>query len=167
MSATDNPGGEDQGGALLDGLVKQVYMLAQETSSATAVLLAELELTEPLATALYRLDPDGPPPPMRTLAASLRCDPSTATFLVDRLEERGLVLRQASPSDRRIKIIALTPAGRKTRSRLVDGIAARSPLTRLTVAQQEQLFRLLKKAGLDPAQFMCRALDIDATRPAR
>lgn len=166
MSAADKGGGEGQGGALLDGLVKQVYMLAQETSTATALLLAELELTEPLAIALYRLDPDGPPPPMRTLAATLRCDPSTATFLVDRLEERGLVLRQAAPSDRRIKVIALTAAGKKTRSRLVDGFAARSPLARLTQAQQEQLFRLLKKAGVDPDHFMCRAIDTDSTPPA-
>ena len=166
MSAADKVGGEVLDGALLDGLVKQVFMLAQETSTAAAVLRAELELTEPLATALYRLDPDGPPPPMRSLAATLRCDPSTATFLVDRLEERGLVLRQAAPSDRRIKVIALTAAGRKTRSRLVDGIAARSPLTRLTATQQEQLFRLLKKAGLDPAQFVCRAtLASDSTHP--
>ena len=166
MSAGDRVGGEVLDGALLDGLVKQVFMLVQETSTAAALLLAELELTEPLATALHRLDPDSPPPPMRSLAATLRCDPSTATFLVDRLEERGLVLRQAAPSDRRIKVIALTAAGRKTRSRLVDGIVARSPLTRLTAAQQEQLFRLLKKAGFDPAQFMCRAtLDIDSTHP--
>lgn len=166
MSAADKLGGEVLDSALLDGLVKQVYMLTQETSTAAAALLAELELTDPLATALWRLDPDGPPPPMRTLAATLRCDPSTATFLIDRLEERGLVLRQAAPSDRRIKVIALTGAGRKTRSRLVDGILARSPLTRLTVAQQEQLFRLLKKAGLDPAHFTCQAtMDLDATHP--
>jgi DNA-binding MarR family transcriptional regulator len=163
MSAADRVGVEVVDGALLDGLIKQTYMLTQETSTATAALLAELDLTEPLATALWRLDPDGPPPPMRTLAAMLRCDPSTATFLVDRLEERGLVLRQAAPTDRRIKVIALTAAGKKTRTRLVDGIAARSPLARLTAAQQEQLSRLLKKAGLDPAHFMCCAtMDVDS-----
>ena len=166
MTAADKVGDEVLDGALLDGLLKQVFMLAHETSTAAAVFLAELRLTEPLASVLYRLDPDGPPPPMRTLAATLRCDPSTATFLVDRLEQRGLVLRQAAPSDRRIKVITLTAAGRETRSRLIDGIAARSPLARLTATERKQLFRLLKKAGLDPAQFMCRAtLDIDSTHP--
>jgi DNA-binding MarR family transcriptional regulator len=156
MKAADKASGEARDGALLDGLVEQVFMLAHETSSAIAALLSELELTEPLATVLWRLDPDGPPPPMRALAATLSCDPSTATFLVDRLEERGLVLRQADAADRRIKVVALTDVGRDKRRRLVDGIAESSPLTRLTSAQQEQFSRLLKKAGLDPARFTCR-----------
>jgi DNA-binding MarR family transcriptional regulator len=144
--------------ALLDDLVEQVVMLGQETRAAVAALLVELDLTEPLGTALWRLDPAGPPPPMRALAASLSCDPSTATFLVDRLEERGLVVREASPADRRIKVVALTRAGKDTRRRLVDGMAARSPLGRLTAPQQAQLYRLLKKAGLDPDDFTCQGV---------
>ena len=42
---------------------------------------------------------------MRHLASLLKCDPSNVTFLVDRLEERGLVERQTDPADRRVKLV--------------------------------------------------------------
>jgi DNA-binding MarR family transcriptional regulator len=50
--------------------------------------------------------------PMGELAGQLACDASTMTWLVDRLEERGLVERRPSPDDRRVKTIVLTEAGR-------------------------------------------------------
>ena len=50
--------------------------------------------------------------PMNELAALLACDNSNVTGLVDRLEARGLVTRQPSPEDRRVKHIVLTDAGR-------------------------------------------------------
>ena len=49
--------------------------------------------------------------PMHELANLLACDNSTVTGIVDRLEARGLVTRRAYPQDRRVKHIALTPAG--------------------------------------------------------
>ena len=56
---------------------------------------------------------------MRDLAARLQCDPSNVTFLADRLEERGLVERRPDPSGRRVKLLALTPAGLAMRIRVV------------------------------------------------
>jgi DNA-binding MarR family transcriptional regulator len=56
---------------------------------------------------------------MGSLAQSFRCDASTMTWLVDRLEERGLVERRMLPSDRRVKAVALTPLGAKTKSDLI------------------------------------------------
>jgi DNA-binding MarR family transcriptional regulator len=41
-----------------------------------------------------------------------------ATWLVDRLEERGLVERRTPPNDRRVKTIVLTPLGIRTQQRL-------------------------------------------------
>ena len=64
--------------------------------------------------ALSMLDPDEPRP-MRAMADGLACDASMATWLVDRLEERGLVERRTPPTDRRVKTIVLTPLGIKTR----------------------------------------------------
>jgi DNA-binding MarR family transcriptional regulator len=55
---------------------------------------------------------------MGSLAQSFRCDASTMTWLVDRLEERGLVERRNLPSDRRVKAVALTPLGVKTKDEL-------------------------------------------------
>jgi MarR family transcriptional regulator, organic hydroperoxide resistance regulator len=40
-------------------------------------------------------------------------------WLIDRLEERGLVERRPLPTDRRVKTIALTPKGVKFRRRML------------------------------------------------
>ncbi len=58
--------------------------------------------------------------PMKELAGQWRCDASYVTSLVDGLEERGFVERQAHPTDRRAKVVALTPLGEKTREQLLD-----------------------------------------------
>jgi DNA-binding MarR family transcriptional regulator len=53
------------------------------------------------------------PMTMRELAALLAVDAPYTTVVVDDLEERGLVVRRPDPSDRRRKIVAVTPAGRR------------------------------------------------------
>lgn len=58
--------------------------------------------------------------PMGTLAQSFQCDASTMTWLVDRLEERGLVERRPSATDRRVKAVALTPQGIKVKDQLLE-----------------------------------------------
>ncbi|MFE5813070.1 MarR family winged helix-turn-helix transcriptional regulator [Streptomyces sp. NPDC056479] len=50
--------------------------------------------------------------PMRRIAERLGADPSNLTGMVDRLQSRDLVERVPDPSDRRIKRIAATEAGR-------------------------------------------------------
>lgn len=56
--------------------------------------------------------------PMSALAAAWRCDASTVTWIVDRLERRGLAERMPTPGDRRVRGVSLTAAGRATRSRI-------------------------------------------------
>ena len=117
----------------------------------SADVLAELELTEALADVLWQLGSVSLAVPMRDLAGRLRCDPSNVTFLADRLEERGLVERRPNPSDRRVKLLALTPAGLAVRARIVQAAATSSPLARLSPADQQRLCRLLDKC-LQPDQ---------------
>jgi hypothetical protein len=57
---------------------------------------------------------------MREVAARLGCDPSTVTFLADRLQERELVERRVNPANRRSNTLALTPKGARVRHRLVE-----------------------------------------------
>src|SRR6267378_8455462 len=123
---------------LLDQLVEQAY-----TFSAT--ILAELELTEALGDVLWQLGAVGQAVSMRDLAGRLQCDPSNVTFLADRLEERGLIERRSDLSDRRVKLLALTPAGLAVRMRIVQAAATSSPLARLSPADQQRLCRLLDK----------------------
>lgn len=48
----------------------------------------------------------------RTLAGSIKVfDTSTIGGVIDRLEKRGLIERQASPTDRRVRLLQVTPAG--------------------------------------------------------
>lgn len=56
---------------------------------------------------------------MRSLADEWECDPSNATWIVDRLEKVGLAERRTVPNDRRVKLVALTPKGQKTRTELM------------------------------------------------
>jgi DNA-binding MarR family transcriptional regulator len=60
------------------------------------------------------------PTPMRQLAANLRCDTSYITTIVDNLEEQGVASRQAHATDRRIKVVVLTPAGRVLADRVAQ-----------------------------------------------
>jgi len=58
---------------------------------------------------------------MTDLAAQLRLSTSGVTRLVDRLHGRGLVVREACPSDRRSSYAVLTPAGRALVLETIDG----------------------------------------------
>jgi len=102
--------------------------------------IAELQLSPPQAHALRQLEP-GQPLPMRDLACGLACDASNVTGIADRLEKRGLVERQVSPSDRRVKTLVVTPAGVVTRERLL-ALLHQVPAPIATLGADEQ--RLLR-----------------------
>ena len=102
------------------------------------------DLSPALCHVLHLLEP-GRPLPMKRLADTLSCDASNVTGLVDRLESRGLVQRQASEGDRRVKALELTAAGKRVRADLLGQMARRSlPLSRLTIRQQRTLVKLLE-----------------------
>ena len=83
----------------------------------------ELGLTPGHMKTLFELDAEEGRS-MGELASSLVCDASNATWLVDRLEERGLVERRARPHDRRVKTVVLTPDGVKTKHLLIERLSA-------------------------------------------
>src|SRR5436305_8108724 len=76
---------------------------------------AEYGLKPPQFFALQALDE---PVPMSSVANVLRCDRSAVTWITDRLEERGYVERRADPSDRRVKLLALTEEDRRVREEI-------------------------------------------------
>ena len=134
------------GESLTYQLLRLVHAMDGATNAGIQDVLAELKLTHALADTLWQLDPTGPAPSMRQMAAKLRCDPSTVTFLADRLEELGYATRVAAPGDRRTKVLHLTDAGRAARRRLVDTATTRTPIARLTDAEQRRLHSLMTKA---------------------
>lgn len=89
---------------------------------------------------------------MRELADHWGCDASYVTSIADALEERGLAERRPHPSDRRIKMIALTDAGTLARDRAFDLLYDPPTSFRaLSGAEQRELRDLLRKViGADP-----------------
>jgi DNA-binding MarR family transcriptional regulator len=81
--------------------------------------LARRGLTPNDSRALFSLDPRTGRS-MRSLADEWQCDPSNATFIVDRLEELGFAVRQPLLHDKRVKLVVLTRAGEKTRADLLQ-----------------------------------------------
>src|SRR2546429_6868022 len=100
-----------------------VWRLMLETAMShfgrSSGLLQEYGLTPGHLKLMMHLDADENRP-MGALAQSFQCDASTMTWLVDRLEERGLVERRMLPNDRRVKAVALTPLGVTTKAELAD-----------------------------------------------
>jgi DNA-binding MarR family transcriptional regulator len=108
-------------------------------------LAAELELSPAQCHVLHVIEPERPIP-MGRLAETLACDASNVTGLVDRLESRGLVRRRPSPSDRRVKVLVLTPTGARLRALLVDRMTAPpATLERLSLREQRELVRILTR----------------------
>ncbi|WP_369360065.1 MarR family winged helix-turn-helix transcriptional regulator [Streptomyces sp. cg2] len=107
-----------------------------------------LGLTAPQATALRELSA---PMTMRELAERMSCEPSNATFVVDKLEKQQLIERRPHPGDRRAKQLVLTPQGVELRERLLVLLGEGSPLAGLNREEQAQLQRLLERAVTRPA----------------
>jgi DNA-binding MarR family transcriptional regulator len=92
------------------------------------------------------------PQPMRALAEALDVSSASATGIVDRMEERGLVVRLRDTQDRRVIRVALTEEGR-------------SILGGLTAERREALGELLAELSDDEvAGFL---LGVRAMRRAR
>lgn len=130
-------------------LAEGMYGVFYALQAGMSEFLAELHLSEALADTLWQLSP-GVPVSRVALAERLQCDPSNVTFLVDRLEERGLVERVAVATDRRVKAIALTTAGVATRDRLIRAAATSKVFARLAPEEQDQLADLLFRCLVEP-----------------
>jgi MarR family transcriptional regulator, organic hydroperoxide resistance regulator len=109
------------------------------------VMAAALELSPAQCRVLYVIEP-GRPVPMKQLAASLSCDASNVTGLVDRLESRGLIRRLPAKEDRRVKELDLTPTGVRLRAELIARMSTPPPaLGRLSARDQRELERILSR----------------------
>lgn len=115
------------------------------------IAASELDLHPAQAGALLQLSS---PLPMSELASRLACDSSNVTGLVDRLETRGLVARQPSAEDRRVKHVVLTADGAAVRERMLCEVGeAPRGFERLDADELDQLRDLLRRAlGEDLAQ---------------
>jgi DNA-binding MarR family transcriptional regulator len=121
---------------LVTGLSRQIGDHVRERA-------VKLGLTAPQATALRELTG---PMTMSELAERMDCEPSNATFVIDKLEKQGLLERHPHATDRRAKQLVLTVDGVALRERLIELLVQDSPLAGLTPAEQGVLQGLLHRA---------------------
>lgn len=84
---------------------------------------------------------------MTQLATTLDVSLPTATGVIDRLVEHGLVRRDADPADRRLVLVSLSPAGR-------------SMMDRLRNRGRDAMAMTLERLGDDDLRLVARALDL-------
>jgi MarR family transcriptional regulator, organic hydroperoxide resistance regulator len=89
----------------------------------------------------------GGPRKMSELADALFCDNSNVTGIVDRLEAHGLVRREPSETDRRVKLLVLTEEGEWMRTEITKRMAQPPPaIASLSEKDQRALRDILKRA---------------------
>ena len=125
------------------------FLLARSravTSSEANRRLAEVDLKVRTYSVLS-LACSGMKPSQRELCDFLDLDPSQVVALVDELQNRGAVLREADPKDRRSRLIVGTPAGRRLlrRATALTDKATQHTLNPLDPQEQEVLRDLLTR----------------------
>ena len=124
---------------------RAMFAVLMKSAPQRTASLGKRGLTPNDARALGSIETDAGKP-MRALAEAWECDPSYATWIVDRLEKLGLAERQADPNDRRVKLVALTKKGLRTRTQLLDDFHRPPPeLAALDREDLEALDRILTK----------------------
>jgi DNA-binding MarR family transcriptional regulator len=111
--------GPDQDEELKSQIWRALYDFFMDEHARHLESIADLGVSPGDLKALMRLVP-GRREPMRALADMWRCDASTVTWIVDRLEKQGLVERQAHETDRRVKVVVLSHRGEQLRTRLLE-----------------------------------------------
>lgn len=82
----------------------------------------------------------------KTLAMTIGYDTSTIAGVIDRLESRGLVMRNVSPTDRRARMITPTPKGIEMLEAVVPRMLKSQErlLEPLTKAERKEFMRLMQ-----------------------
>ena len=115
---------------------------------AVAVFLQEVgdDGVTPVQYAALQSVHNAPGIDQRTLARTIGFDTSTIAGVVDRLEARGLLLRSASPADRRVRLLGLTDAGRALLAQVIPAMqrAQVRMLDPLRPAERAEFMRLLR-----------------------
>ncbi len=147
-------------------LTRDMYALAsylmRTANVGTFNAIAELDLSFTQLKALCALEMDGEERSVKALGESLGLSLPAMSRAVEGLFERGLVDRKEDPSDRRMKRVRLTEAGRKAPQAL-------------NAARLFALQDLMDELADDEAKALARALtliierraDVAAYRPAQ
>jgi DNA-binding MarR family transcriptional regulator len=108
--------------------------------------MADFDLT-PVQFAMLNALMDEPGEDQITLASKVAFDPATSGAVITRLENKGLLRRDADPHDKRRKLLSLTPAGEQMVAVMKTAVEqVQSRITApLSGAEAQELTRLLAK----------------------
>lgn len=116
---------------------------------AVSIFLQETEAlgVTPVQYAALQAVANQPGVDQRTLARSIGLDTSTLAGVIDRLEARGLVQRNASPDDRRVRLLTATGDGVEVLAAVVPAMhkAQTRILAPLAAGERREFMRLLRK----------------------
>ena len=116
---------------------------------AVAIFLQETEAfgVTPVQFAALQAVHNTPGVDQRTLARTIGFDTSTTAGVIDRLEARGLLQRNASPEDRRVRLLTLTDEGEALLAQVVPAMqrAQLRMLDPLSPAERTEFMRLLHR----------------------
>jgi MarR family transcriptional regulator, 2-MHQ and catechol-resistance regulon repressor len=95
------------------------------------------------------------PHPLQHIGGEILITSGSITYVIDKLEKKGLLIRRACNKDRRVSYAVLTDKGTATMNRIFPQHAQllSQVLAGLTTEEQEAATLLLKKLGLHAQQF--------------
>ncbi|MDZ7812497.1 MAG: MarR family transcriptional regulator [Ideonella sp.] len=115
---------------------------------AVAVFLQETEAhgVTPVQFAALQAVANTPGLDQRSLAARIGLDTSTLANVVDRLETRGWMQRNASPEDKRVRLLSLTHEGEQLLTGVLPDMhrAQERILAPLPKAERKEFMRMLR-----------------------
>lgn len=97
--------------------------------------------------------------PVNVIGPKVNLTPGSISVAVDRLVARGLVSREESPEDRRVRIVALTPRGKGIITPIFKDHAAaiESVFAGLSRDELRQLEQQLKRVGMQAESLLDRS----------
>ncbi|MEV4314079.1 MarR family transcriptional regulator [Actinocrispum sp. NPDC049592] len=126
--------------------LEALYEIVTTTTRDAEPALEKLGLTMPTVYVLWAIDPDEPPPTMKTVSERVGGTKSSLTFTTERLVELGYLTRTEDPANRRFRVLSLTRAGRKAREAALAALEEACPLRKLSQNQLDQVFRILGRS---------------------
>ncbi|MEV0795445.1 MarR family winged helix-turn-helix transcriptional regulator [Kribbella sp. NPDC050459] len=127
-------------------LAAMLYPLVRELIALELPVLAAHEVSMWGYSVLTALD-DTPVRTQAALAEAIGADKSRIIGTLDELQQAGLIDRTTDPADRRVRLLAITPQGRRVRRTVRKEIQAQEEqvLTALTPADRKAFLRILQE----------------------
>ncbi|WP_432869132.1 MarR family winged helix-turn-helix transcriptional regulator [Microbispora rosea] len=127
--------------------------LTRALMAAETPILREHGLSMWAYAVLLRLD-ERPVRTQAALAESIGADKTRIISVLDDLQRRGLIERSPDPADRRVRLLSITPEGRRLRDAAQAGIRRMEErlLSRLPDDDKEAFVRVLRVLAALPSQ---------------